>query len=186
MMDELDSYLASIISLKGFKRGIYLGCAMGGRIGLLRNLLKVDGLDISAVYIKRAKQRYPMTRFIVADIRKYKSKVKYDVAITHGLLIHIHPDDIKKTIKNILKLAKHAIFVESSGKEVEGKSKYEPKKYWDNRARHTGDKDGRNDLPMQYYYSHDYQSIFQSLGIQYQVVYTFDEVNKTKMYYLWQ
>lgn len=187
-MDELESYLASVIKSKGYKTALYIGCAVGRRIPFFRSLLKVTGLDISSVYIKRAKRSFPLVDFVVADIRKYKSKVKYDVIISHGCLIHISHEDIKRTISNIFKLSKEAIFVESSGVEFNDPKNilvYEPKKYWQNRANHIDDKDDRNDLPMQYYYSHDYEGIFESLGIKYQIIKTFDENTKTRMFYCW-
>ena len=181
-MDEFQSYLMSVFALKGFKNAVELGCTTGKTTRFLNQLCPTLGVDISKEYIKRAKCYDKNGEYLVADVRKYKPKKRFDVAVTQGLLIHIKDTDIKKTIQNIFKIAKHGLFTESSVEEyydTEYELKYDNKKYWEHRAKNP---DKESDLPMRYYYCHDYPFLFGSLGIKYQTIVTFDERTKTRMY----
>lgn len=189
-MDEFASYLLSIMLDRKFESAIDIGCAYGATTTALNQICPTVGIDISAIYIKRAKKLFPGTKFLVRDIRTYKPKKKYDVAVTHGLLIHIPPKHIKATIKKIMGFAKYAIFTESSAEisyDPRRKAKYDAKRYWEYRAKHNEDiiqSKKVRDLQMQYYFAHDYESIFNELGLRYQVVATFDENSKSRMYFV--
>lgn len=184
-MDELQSYLTSIFMQKKFESAIDIGCAYGENTKFLNILCPTVGIDISGEYVRKARKKYPGIKFIVGDIRTYKFRKKFDVAITHGLLIHVHPKNIRSVIKKILKIASRAIFVESSVEPTYQPNRvmeYNAKEYWEHRARHPKQND---DLPMQYYYKHDYESLFDELGIGYQMIKEFDPKTKTRMYYTW-
>jgi len=183
-MDELDSYLCSVIMTSKYRSILDVGCAYGHRsffFGLLG--LDVTGIDIATKYIEKAKERYKHLRFLVKDIRNFKTKKKYDVVFTHGCLIHITHEDIEKTIKKLMSLGKEGLFVESEGKEEKQRLKYDNSIYWNNRARFP---DEKYDLPMQYYYCHDYEKLFKKLGYGFQMIKEFDKKSKTRMWRVYE
>lgn len=185
-MDEVQSYLASVFLAKKYKTALELGCSVGNLTRFLSELTNVSGSDISNEYIKKAKKQHKGIRFFVSDARTMRLKRKCDVIVTHGLLIHIPDKDIEKTIKNIMRYAKNGLFVESSAVETTNKvlsQKYNPKKYWSHRARYPDEKD---DLPMKYYYSHDYVKLFTKLKLKFQIIKEFDCATKTRMYLVWK
>jgi trans-aconitate methyltransferase len=192
-MDDLHSFLFGIFLTYKFKNVIDLGCAHGDTVAELNHICPAAGLDISSGYIKEARRLHPKVKFIVADLRTWKPKKKYDVALTMGTLIHIPRNEIKKTINHILwNIADRAIFSESSactayepGRTV----KYDAKKYWEYRAKYNAGKKvkhGLEDLQMEYYFNHDYPKLFDQLGLRYQIVATFDKFTKTRLYYVWR
>lgn len=184
-MDKLEAYITAVFLSKKYKSAIEFGCTYGSLTVMLNRFCQTIGVDIAPTYVNKARKCFPFIKFIVGNCLTYRPKKKFDVAVTHGLLIHVPPADIKKAIKNILKVAKEALLVESSGIETAGiyKEKYSAKRYWEHRAKHPAQGD---DLKMKYYYSHDYEKLFDEMGINYQVVYVFDVATNTRMYHLWQ
>lgn len=185
-MDEIQSFISSVLIYKGFKSAVELGCAHGERTAELNAICPTVGVDISPEYIRLAKKAFPKVKFVCSDILKYKPKQKFDVAITQGLLIHVPPSRAKQAVRQILKIAKTALLTESSVDpmyEPKRKRKYNAKEYWQHRAKHP---DPGDDLNMQYYFNHDYEKLFDELGLGWQIVKTFDIATKTRMYWLWQ
>ena len=183
-MDEHQSYVASIIMDQGIKRVIEVGCAKGYFTDFLSKYSDAQGVDISAPYIKEAKKLFPDIKFRVADAMTFKSPRKFDAVFTHGLFIHVAPKDIKKAIKNVMNLGRFGIFTESSASEYltpRQDMPYNGKKYWTHRALHPDEND---DLPMKYYFKHDYESLFEELGLIYQIVKIFDHMNNTRLYFV--
>lgn len=186
-MDELRYYLAAIFANKGYKRVIEFGCAFGTLTSFLTQLCDdVTGIDLARKWIELARRRVPKAKFEVANLLTYKAKEKFDVGITHGVLIHVEEDKIEKAIKNILRNCKEALLVESSvaGSRQKDSQKYDAKKYWNNRASHSKE-EPEKDLPMKYYYQHDYEEIFKRLGLEWQLIKTFNFETKTRLYLIW-
>jgi SAM-dependent methyltransferase len=184
-MDSLHAYIASVFITRKFGSALDIGCAHGVLTKFLNGFCPTTGLDIAPGYIRKAKKLFPGIRYIVGDILKHRPRKRYDVAVTHGTLIHIPPKDIKRAITHILKIANCGLFTESSTNptyEPRRKKEYNARRYWSHRALHPRKGD---DLAMQYYYKHDYPALFDELGLKYREVITFDVATKTVMYYVW-
>jgi len=185
-LTQFEAYLIAVFGQRDYKTLIDIGCGHGNEMEFLRKNFDLEtvGIDIARKHIKTARRFYPDVEFHCADFLKFRDKRIFDVAYTHGLLIHIHYRDIKSAIKKIMDLAKEGIFIESSAKDKKGKIKYNASKYWNYRAEHPS---CRHDLPMQYYYSHDYAKLFRELGLGFQMVVDFKiENTKTRMWYVWR
>jgi SAM-dependent methyltransferase len=183
-MDEHQSFVASILMDQNIRRVIEVGCAKGYHTKFLCRFSNAQGIDISAPYIKEAKKLFPDIKFQVADAKTFKVSRKFDAVVTHGLFIHIDPKDIKKTIKNVMNMARFGIFTESSAAEyltTRQDMAYNDKKYWTHRALHPKENE---DLPMKYCFKHDYETIFEELGLVYQIVKVFDHMNNTRLYFV--
>jgi len=181
-MDDLQAYTASVFMAKKYKNALELGSGYGTFTAFLNTLAKTDGVDISKTYVERARKLHNTIKFYVGDVTNLKLKRKYDVVVTHGLFIHIEHEKVEKAIKSMFRHGKELLLIESSGVEYNTRvntQKYNAKKYWEHRARFPKEED---DLPMQYYYSHDYKKIFKKLGLRFQMVHEFDVATKTRMY----
>lgn len=182
-MDNLASLILAVFLEKGWKSVLDIGCGYGYYTGLFGINGEATGVDIVPEYLDKAKKAYPHVKFIMADARNEKLPLA-QVAFTHGFFIHIPPEELGKTLKNIMKSCKEGLFIESSAKEASpGKMKYDPIKYWRNRGKH---KKPEKDLPMKYYYSHDYPKVFNSLGYRYQLVADLDPATMTRMFLVWK
>lgn len=172
------------IELDNKKSFLDVGCGYGKSCDEIKTLiphLRVVGLDIVEKFINYAKRNFPGCEYFLGDGRKLPfKKDEFDVAFTHGFLIHVPHKDIKKTIKKIMTVAKSAIFVESSGEEKKGKMKYDPKEYWNGRARRS--KPNKADKETQYYFSHNYMDIFNKLKLKGVVFYSFHDEANTRIY----
>jgi len=91
------------------KNVVDLGCGTGRWKGLLP-VTDYTGVDISADLIKVAKTNYPKGKFIVTNMKDVNTK--FDMAFTFATWLHIKPEEIKKYVKAIKKIAKRAIFIE--------------------------------------------------------------------------
>ena len=189
---------------KGYKSLIDIGTGWGEvpkKVKGLKPDMRIVGIDIAKTYIDEAKNdptllnimdmvRNPDliydtsfgVHFEVGDARKMKYKDKsFDMAFTCGTLIHIPKKEIKKTVREILRVAKHALFIESSV-HLPGtrKMKYDPKSYWTLRAKRRYK--NNSDDEIRYYFAHDYPKVFKELGLKHKVIRTFDKKTNTKAY----
>lgn len=86
-----------------------LGCGTGDFAALFskKNYL---GVDINKKYIKYAKEKYPHT-FISQDIVKYDEKKKFDCTIFISTFHHLSDGQVKKVMKQAVKLTKKIIII---------------------------------------------------------------------------
>lgn len=176
-MDEVNAYIASVLLAKQVKKAIEFGSCTGKTLAFVKNFCDVIGIDISSTFVSGCRKRG--LKATVGDICTYKDKEKYDLVYTHGCLIHVNHKLIRNAIKNAMSFAPYGIFIESSANEEKGDTAYDAKKYWEHRAKFPGKE---NDLPMQYYFSHDYEKIFNEMHFKCQVIREFDGYTKTRMY----
>lgn len=67
-----------------------MGCALGEGIPIFSRKfgVNVDGMDISAEAVKKAKEQYPESHFWVGDMQSLDSTKKYDIIICSNVLEH--------------------------------------------------------------------------------------------------
>lgn len=89
-----------------------LGCNKGQTIGNLINFgfTKVTGIDINEFALKIARKEFPEFEFIESSIEDYNREKQFDLVITSGVLIHIHPKNLPFIVKKIRELSKKYIF----------------------------------------------------------------------------
>jgi len=89
-----------------------LGCNKGQTIGHLKELgfTEVTGIDINRSALKIAREEFPQFEFIESSIEDYFREQPFDLVITSGVLIHIHPNNLKGIIDKICLLSKKYIF----------------------------------------------------------------------------
>ena len=100
-----------------------LGCNKGQIIGNLRDFgfTKVTGIDINKSALEIARKEFPEFEFIESSIEDYNPDKKFDLVMTSGFLIHIHPDNLPFIAKKIQELSKKYIFgFEYYSKEFQG------------------------------------------------------------------
>jgi len=180
----LNDWLIPLLKKLECNSFIDIGCGFGDHAGMVKELLpdvRVVGIDIAKGFIDEAKNTYPQVVYKAVDILdKPFEKNEFDVAHTHGLLIHIQHDKILEALYHIMRIAKVGIFCESQGKETPGLLTYKPKEYWEKR---TGrDKPDMTDLNTQYYFKHDYKEIFKQLGLKVKIIKDYKDINKTRIY----
>lgn len=178
-MDNIIEFLKS----RKYKSFIDVGCSYGGTTASVKRELPditVLGIDLAENFIEQARGSFPEVRFLVADIRRSLKVGKFDLAYTHGVFQHIEHKDVERAIKNVMKIARDGLFIESQGQEIPGNLKYVPKAYWNNRV---GQKEPSPiDFNTQYYFLHDYRRIFKKLGYKVRVLRDFKDKQGTKIY----
>ena len=89
-----------------------LGCNKGQTMGHLKDLgfTEVTGVDINKSALKIAREEFPEFEFIESSIEELSTYKIYDLVITSGVLIHIHPDNLQTVIEKIKELSKKYIF----------------------------------------------------------------------------
>lgn len=101
--------------LKGLpiKNILEVGCNYGAQLQLLQKQGFTDcyGIDIQRYAIERAHQVAPAFNVIYGSALDIPFKDKYfDLVFTAGVLIHIHPSDIKKVMTEIYRVSKKYIY----------------------------------------------------------------------------
>jgi len=103
------------------------GCNEGYIIGLLHELgfSSMSGIDVNSKAIKKAEQTFPFDSFLVSAIEDLGPmyllvEVPYELVLHTSVLMHIHPDNLKKAMTILYNLSGKYIF----GKEL---STVEPK-----------------------------------------------------------
>ena len=114
-------WLAGIIKKEKPETILEVGCGFGRNIKFLIkegiDPSKITGSDISQNMIDLAKEFIGNSKvqLITSDILNFNSREKFDFVFTHGVLMHVAPIDIKKTIKKIFLLSKkHVVFIEQN------------------------------------------------------------------------
>ena len=89
-----------------------IGCNTGNIITILRDMgfTDITGIDINAKAISIIEKKFPQYTFIHSAIEDFPPTKKYDLVYTSGVLIHIHPNNIARTINKIKTLSRKWIF----------------------------------------------------------------------------
>ena len=89
-----------------------LGCNRGNATRILHDMgfTNLTGIDINANAIVQAEKEFPEYTFYHSSIEDYPPAKKFDLVYTSGVLIHIHPDNISRTINKMKTLARKWIF----------------------------------------------------------------------------
>jgi len=98
-----------------------VGCGFGRNIKfLIENGVKPDsitGVDISSRMIKFARDYISNNRvkLSVIAIENFDERKNFDLVFTHGVLMHIPPNNIEKALDNIIRISKkHLILIEQN------------------------------------------------------------------------
>ena len=98
-----------------------VGCGFGRNIKfLIENGIKpnsITGLDISGRMIKLARDYINNNRvkLSVISIEKFAEIKNFDLVFTHGVLMHIPPNNTEKALDNIIRISKkHLILIEQN------------------------------------------------------------------------
>jgi len=140
-----------------------VGCGVGHFLKVIHRHFpdkRLVGVDISRTMIQDA-MRYLERDVPVLVANAYDLPFRngeFDLAFTNVCLIHIPPHRIEWTIDEIMRVARQGLFVETSFK---GET-------------------------VPYYFCHDYPQLFESLGLDFKVLETLDQVLNRKVYYVWK
>lgn len=130
------SFFKKILKITKPKSILEVGSNIGLNIHYIRQIDKVKKIKIDAIEINEkvasvlsSKKFLKVNSVINDDFLTYKSKNKYDLVYTVGVLIHISPKNINKAINKIISMSKKYILVVEyfSHKPVEVKN-YKGKK----------------------------------------------------------
>lgn len=89
-----------------------LGCNVGYNLDALKTLFKKSklyGVEINKLAFNEANKKYNCYNESILD---FKSKKKYDLVFTAGVLIHQNPKYLKKIYKKIYQLSKKYIYIQ--------------------------------------------------------------------------
>jgi len=99
----IDEFISGLIG----KKVLDIGCGAGQITDYLTQKgLDTIGIDFSQELLKIAKQNFPNSKFILADICEYEHNEQVDGIITKDMLFHLSDEDLIKVLqkfKNILK-----------------------------------------------------------------------------------
>lgn len=110
-------WLLKTIEKENPKSILEVGCGFGRNIKfLIENGIspsKISGFDISSDMIRQAYKyiKDKRVRFSTADLIDFKTKKKFDLVFTHGVLMHIPEDRIKDAINRLVKLTKRGLIL---------------------------------------------------------------------------
>jgi len=124
------------------KSVLEIGCGSGVNLGYAKRVLKnlsCTGFDLSEKHIETGRAKYPEIELFCADLRN-QDFGSHDCILTSGVLMHVLPRDINKTIEKIKTSSKKAIFCYEFRKKDLG-------------SRH----------PNNFVFNYDYQKLFSSL-----------------------
>ncbi len=97
-----------------------VGCGFGRNINfLIKNGAgsSIEGFDISRSMINLAKKRIDNgnVKLFVDNISDTRTKGKYDLVFTHGVLMHVKPSELEGAVKNLVRLSgKYLILIEQN------------------------------------------------------------------------
>ena len=99
----IDEFVASLSG----KNVLDVGCGAGQITDYLTQKgLNVIGLDFSQELLKIAKQNFPNSKFVLADICDYEQETKVDGIITKDTLFHLSDEDLIHVLLKFKRLLK--------------------------------------------------------------------------------
>ena len=149
-------WLIKVIGKEKPKTLLEVGCGFGRNIKYIvenySHPLEITGTDISKPMLTTAKnylKKVPRSRFLLrkANVLDLPFKNRsFDMVLCHGVLMHVKPKEIKKAIKELLRVSKKSLIV------VEQNDAVKPLRQ-------------KNYQKINYYtYSYPYKYLFRSLG----------------------
>lgn len=91
-----------------------LGCNVGRNLGSLRNLfpaVSLNAIEINSKALEIADQKYKLDFKFAGSIDEYETNEQFDLVFTSGVLIHIHPDNLMKSMKKMNNLSKRYVIM---------------------------------------------------------------------------
>ncbi len=70
------------------------------------NELDWTGVDISPKSIKSCKEEFPNAKFLIGDIRKLNTKIKYDIIVLMEIMEHIKPSETFMALNQVNRILK--------------------------------------------------------------------------------
>jgi 2-polyprenyl-3-methyl-5-hydroxy-6-metoxy-1,4-benzoquinol methylase len=112
---EVAAFMADIVKDLDEPKILEVGCNYGENLACLREVLpkaQLFGIDISDDSINVARQRNQGADYLTSSVYDLPYKEgEFDMVFTMGVMIHLHPSDIKHAIGSVAKLSnRHIIF----------------------------------------------------------------------------
>lgn len=99
----IDEFIASLAG----KKVLDIGCGAGQITDYLTQRgIGVIGIDFSEELLKIAKQNFPNSKFILADICDYEQKEQVDGIITKDVLFHLSDENLIQVLQKFRKMLK--------------------------------------------------------------------------------
>ena len=111
IQESLSNFVYNASLVLGAKKILEVGCNIGNNLNSFPSDFCVFGMDMNEKALEKAKLRYPNFDFKQGSITKIPFEDNYfDLVFTRGVLIHIHPDDVKTAMKELLRVSSKWIF----------------------------------------------------------------------------
>ena len=109
--ESLSNFIFNASLVLGAKKILEAGCNIGNNLRSFPLDLEVFGLDMNKKALEIAKSKFPSFNFKQGSLTKIPFDDNYfDLVFTRGVLIHIHPDDVNNTMRELLRVSKKWIF----------------------------------------------------------------------------
>ena len=106
-IDYCKTYIDEFVSTLSGKKVLDIGCGAGQITGYLtQKEIGAIGIDFSEELLKIAKQKFPSSKFILADICEYEQKEQVDGIITKDVLFHLSDEDLIAVLQKFKRLLK--------------------------------------------------------------------------------
>ena len=111
IQENLSKFMFNSVLILGGKRVLEVGCNIGNNLSEFPVDFDVNGLDMNEKALDRCKEKYPSFKFKKASVLEIPfPDSSFDVVFTRGVLIHISPEDIEKSMTELLRVSKKWIF----------------------------------------------------------------------------
>ena len=108
-IDYCKTYVDEFIERLAGKKVLDMGCGAGQITNYLTQKgINAIGIDFSENLLEIAKQNFPNSKFILADICIYEQKDKVDGIITKDMLFHLPDEDLINVLQKFRKILKPA------------------------------------------------------------------------------
>ena len=109
--ESLSNFIFNASLVLGAKKILEAGCNIGNNLRSFPLDLEVFGLDMNKKALEIAKSKLPSFNFKQGSLTKIPFDDNYfDLVFTRGVLIHIHPDNVNNTMRELLRVSKKWIF----------------------------------------------------------------------------
>jgi glycosyltransferase involved in cell wall biosynthesis len=157
---EIDGLIKRHLQEVDFKKVLEVGCGYGKCMEVIKRYfpnVHLVGVDISLELLKNLRQflNRPSSVSVANALSLPFKDNMFDVVFTHGLFIHIPHDRINDCIREVMRVARIGLFIESSK--------------------------GQDTL---YYFSHDYLKLFQGLGFMCEIRERYDPKNNGQVIFV--
>ena len=104
-IDYCKTYIDEFIASLSGKKVLDIGCGAGQITDYLTQKgIRAIGLDFSQELLKIARQNFPKSKFILADICEYEQKEQVDGIITKDVLFHMSDENLIQVLQKFRKL----------------------------------------------------------------------------------